>query len=126
MANTLDWVEIRTTDVDRVSGFYAALWGWTTSSELNVAGSRVRIVDTGGQPRIENLRRCGFVQAAVQDAGLIVYIRVADIESTLRRVVELGGIVASGKQELPGGFWASFRDPGGTLIAVYQDRDERS
>ncbi len=125
MANTFDWIEIRTTDPDRAARFYASLWNWQTLRREEVAGLHVHIVDTGGQPRAENLRRGGIAQAAEgEPGGVLVYVRVDDIEATLKRVEELGGRVALGKEELPGGYAVRFYDPSGNLLAIYQDKEQ--
>ncbi len=127
MANTFDWVEIRARDAETTSRFYRALFGWSVTETEVVGGSEVRILDTGGEPRLENLRRVGIVQAANdQPAGIVVYVTVDDLDATLRSALKLGARLASPKAELPGGWSASFYDPSGNLLALYQDRKAAS
>jgi predicted enzyme related to lactoylglutathione lyase len=121
--NTFDWVEIRTVDVESTGRFYEALFGWNTVESETVAGSEVRILDTGAVPRWQNLRRVGIAQAAGKDsAGIVVYVTVANLEATLERAMRLGARVASAKTDLPGGFSASFYDPSGNILGLYEDR----
>ncbi len=46
-----------------------------------------------------------------------------NLEETLAKAMELGAREASPKTALPGGYGASFLDPDGNMMAIYQDRE---
>ncbi len=123
MANTFDWVEIRTDEIEETAAFYQALFGWQIIAREKTAGTDVWIFDTGDEPRIQNLRRGGiWLRPKGEQLGVVVYITVDDIQSTLSRVVELGGDVAGPSESTGAGQIAFFRDPCGNLIGLYQDQ----
>ncbi len=75
---------------------------------------------------MENLGRGGIVPTATGERpGVLVYVRVADLEASLRKVVALGGKVLSPPTRLPGGYSAVFQDPCGNVLALYQDAASR-
>ncbi|MBC8448543.1 MAG: VOC family protein [Chloroflexi bacterium] len=47
---------------------------------------------------------------------------VDDIETTLKKVAELGGKVTIPKAPLGAGYGAYFADPSGNLLGLYEDR----
>lgn len=124
MANTFDWIEIRTSDMETTATFYESLFGWKTTDKETADGSDVWIFDTGGEPRVQNLRRGGiWLRPKGGPLGVVVYVVVNDIEATLKRVTELGGTVASPKIPVGAGYAAYFKDPSGNLLALYEDGD---
>lgn len=123
MTHTFDWIEIRTHDIHATADFYEALFGWKILQKTQAEDSAVWIFDTGDQPRLENLRRGGFWLRPDEEAlGVVVYIVVNDIDSTLQRIVELGGKVIGQKIPAGSGQAAYFTDPGGNLLGLYQDK----
>lgn len=123
MANTFDWIEIRTNNIEKSMTFYESLFGWKTTDKTIADGSDVWIFDTGGEPRIENLRRGGiWLRPTGAPLGIVVYIVVDDIEQTLKRVTELGGEINTPKIPVGAGYAAFFKDPDGNLLGLYQDR----
>lgn len=124
MANTFDWIEIRTHDIHKTAAFYEALFGWRVTEKETAGGTAVWLFDTGGEPRLQNLKRGGmWLRPAGAPLGIVVYIAVEDIEATLEKVSELGGRVTGSKMDLGGGYSAFFEDPSGNLLGLYQDRE---
>ncbi len=105
MSEIVYW-EIPTTDVEKTSAFYAALFGWKTTP----SSDRYVMVETpgGGLGGIEQVD-------PPPGHGVAIYVGVDDIPATLARVEALGGTVVKGKTKIGKdyGYWASFRDPGG-------------
>ena len=60
MPNTFDWIEIRTGDIEETARFYEGLFGWKVTEKETADGFDVWIFDTGGEPRVQNLRRGGM------------------------------------------------------------------
>jgi predicted enzyme related to lactoylglutathione lyase len=123
MANTFDWIEIRTHHIDSTAQFYESLFGWKITSKETAGGFDVWVFDTGHEPRLQNLRRGGiWLRPEGEPLGIVVYIVVDDIEATLARVTELGGRIATPKMPIGAGFGAYFNDLDGNLIGLYQEK----
>ncbi len=123
MSNTFDWIEIRTNDIEKTAHFYESLFGWKITEHVTVDGYEVRIFDTGGEPRLQNLRRGGmWLRPPSESPGIVVYVEVDDIETTLQRVVELGGKINTPKIPIGASYGAFFTDPTGVLIGLYEEK----
>ena len=124
MANTFDWIEIRTSQVEETARFFESLFGWQITQKLDADGSPVWLFDTGGEPRLENLRRGGFwLRPVVEQPGVVVYILVDDIDQTLQKAVELGGKIVAPKSPQGSAFKAFFTDPSGALFGVWEENN---
>lgn len=122
MANTFDWVEIRTRDTERATEFYENLFGWKVVRRETAEGSDYWIFDTGDEPRIENIRRGGmWLRPDDANVGVVVYVLVEDIETVLKRVTDLGGEVVVPKTPQGPAFRAYFTDPDGTLFGLWKE-----
>jgi hypothetical protein len=123
MANTFDWVEIRSIDVHKTARFYESVFGWRYLETETAEGSEVLILDTGGDPRCHNLRRVGIWQRPPSsDLGVRVYILVEDIETVLRRIREHGGEVVVPAADFGFGFMAQFQDPSGNRFGLFEEK----
>ncbi len=124
MANTFDWVEIRTTDMERTARFYETLFGWKIVQKESTEGFDYWIFDTGDKPRMHNIQRGGiWLRPNDESLGIVVYIVVEDIETVLRRVIELGGEVLVPKTPQGSAFKAYFRDINGNLFGLWEERN---
>lgn len=75
MVNTFDWIEIRTNNIETTATFYESLFGWKTTEKETTDGFEVWIFDTGGEPRLQNLRRGGiWLRPKGEALGVVVYI----------------------------------------------------
>jgi predicted enzyme related to lactoylglutathione lyase len=123
MPNTFDWIEIRTGDIEKAARFYESLFGWKIIEKEMADGFDVWIFDTGGEPRVQNLRRGGiWLRPKGEPLGVVVYIVVDDIEATLKRVAELGGKAVTPKAPLGAGHGAFFTDPSGNLLGLNEEK----
>jgi len=122
MANTFEWVEIRTNDIDETVSFYEHLFGWKIIEKDTANGSDVWIFDTGDEPRIQNIRRGGiWLRPEGESVGVVVYIVVDNIDSILEKVVELGGKVVTPKTPQGPNFRAYFTDLSGNLFGLWEE-----
>lgn len=122
MTNTFDWIEIRTANVRETADFYGDLFGWKVIQQVSADGQAVWIFDTGGEPRLENLRRGGIWERPPgEPLGLVVYVAVADIEATLQRATELGGRVVTGRTRQGRAYRACLADPNGNLLGLWEE-----
>jgi predicted enzyme related to lactoylglutathione lyase len=109
------YFEIPAVDVHQSAAFYEKVFGWNIrhrdsarpsfDAPGNISGAWV----TGRQ--------------AHREAGLLPYIWVDEMDAVLERIAAEGGeIVEARRRDSPGGEWiATFRDPAGNLIGLYQE-----
>jgi len=125
MSNTFDWVEIRTGNIEKTAKFYEKLFGWRIIQKETAEDSDVWIFDTGGKPRVENLRRGGiWLRPDSEPLGVVVYIFVDDIKATLKKVTELGGKIVTSKTPQGPAFRACFKDINGNLFGLWEEKLE--
>jgi sulfatase modifying factor 1 len=124
MANTFDWVEIATRNVAEAASFYERLFDWKVVQKETADGFDVWIFDTGGEPRLENLRRGGIWERPNDDPlGVVVYVVVDDIEEVLQRARELGGVVITDRTPQGPAFRACFADPSGNRLGLWEEKE---
>ncbi len=122
MANTFDWIEIRTYRIEETAQFFESLFGWKITQKVAADDLPVWLFDTGGEPRLENLRRGGFwLRPADEQPGVVIYISVDDIDEILKKVVELGGKVVSPKSPQGSAYKAFFTDPNSILFGLWEE-----
>jgi len=105
-------VEIHSSDPGRTKEFYVDTFGWEFEDipEQNYMTWKAPNDPAGG------LQKHGEKGPMVLN-----YILSENIERTLQKVASAGGTVLERKTEIPGfGWWALFREPGGTVMALYQ------
>ena len=73
MANTFDWVEIRTGDIETATDFYKHVFGWKMDHQEIVEETDYWVFDTGDVLRTENIRRGGiWLRPAGESLGVVV------------------------------------------------------
>jgi len=56
------------------------------------------------------------------DAGVLVFVRVDEVEATLQKIVEAGGeIIVPRTPQGEGIAYATFRDPAGNVLGIFQE-----
>ena len=106
-------VEIPAANVEAAGKFYQELFGWKLQHvpEMNYTMWEDGSGSGGGFPQVSDENPAGQV---------LVYIDSEDIESDLKKVVQLGGKVLQPKMEIPQtGWFGVFQDPTGNVLAVY-------
>lgn len=110
------YFEIPAPNIEKAGTFYSSVFGWiiTPSSLSSHAYWEVGTGDgqlTGGLDSA----------ASVCDGGIITYMKVDDITTTLDKICESGGSVVRPKFDVGGGygFSAIFRDPNGNRLGLF-------
>jgi uncharacterized protein len=108
------YIEMPATDVARSADFYRKVFGW----EIRTRGDGSTAFDdaVGG---VSGTWKRGRSPA---DPGLLVYVMVDDAVATLEAVVANGGVVVQPIGADAPEVTARFRDPGGNVLGLYQDR----
>jgi uncharacterized protein len=108
--------EIPIDEPDRAGPFYRDTFGWTVTP-FGDAGYWT--LTTGEPPGVGAEGALTAREGAPE--GVLIYVGVDDITSTLAKVTEAGGKVEREREEIPGiGFWALFRDPEGNLLGLFE------
>ncbi|MBT3982306.1 MAG: VOC family protein [Bacteriovoracaceae bacterium] len=110
------YLEIPAPEPKRSAEFYQSLFGWDVSSS-NLTDKQYWIFRCGeGQ-----LMGAFDSTKVVSSDGVILYIKVDDIERALAKINSQGGETISGRSEIGGGFGysAMFRDPNGNTIGLW-------
>jgi uncharacterized protein len=106
------YVQIPATDAEVSAAFYASVFGWRIRT--NSQGERA--FDAGQVSGTWVLDR-----EPTREPGLLVWIVVDSVEAALERVVDAGGEVASPPEpQREGEAIATFRDPAGNVLGVFQ------
>ena len=108
------YVEIPADDVAGSAEFYAAVFGWETRRR----GDGATAFDDG----VEVSGAWIVGRPPAREAGLLVYVMVDDVEAALRKVVEKGGEIVQPVHPGAPEVVATFRDPAGNLLGLYEER----
>jgi predicted enzyme related to lactoylglutathione lyase len=111
------YFEIPAVDVDQSVAFYEKVFGWNIRHRDT---ARPSFDDATGN--ISGAWVTG--RAAARDGGLLPYVWVDNIDAMLTQITASGGLVVDAPSpDSPGGnCWiATFRDPAGNLIGLYQE-----
>lgn len=117
---TVGWIDLTVPDAERVRDFYQAVVGWTPTR-----------VDMGGYddycmvPPASDQPVAGVCHAAGVNASLpaqwLMYITVRDLDESVARCRDQGGVVLHGPTQMgKNGRYCVIRDPAGAVAALYQ------
>jgi predicted enzyme related to lactoylglutathione lyase len=110
----ISYLHIPAVDVRRSAAFYGAALGWTIH---NADTNRPGFEDGGGHVG------GAFVtnQAPSREPGFLFYVYVDQIDEAVERVTAAGGEVVRAPYE-EGNLWvATFRDPAGNVVGLWQE-----
>ncbi len=107
----ISYLQIPTADAGRASDFYGAVFGWDTEGDRFSDGTG-HVIGHFVQDRLP-----------ADEAGIRPYVFVADVEQTLLRATSHGGVVL--EPPYPEGDLrvATFRDPFGNVVGIWQSGD---
>jgi len=113
---TTGWHELHAVDGATAFEFYAALFGWTKGESFDMGP-----MGTYQLFEIDGVPSGGIMTRDPSDPvpGWRFYVRVESVEAAAQRVERLGGKVAMGPHQVPGGSWIVVGfDPQGALFAL--------
>ncbi|NHC12467.1 VOC family protein [Motilibacter deserti] len=117
MGAPVAFFEVSSPDHERAQQFYAELFGWKVAADPAMGG--YGLVDTAaGEGAIGG----GIGPVEESDSpGVRIYVRVDDLEQSLRRAEELGGTALVPPTDLPAGWgrFALFADPDGNTVGLW-------
>jgi predicted enzyme related to lactoylglutathione lyase len=109
----VSFIEIPAADTVATAAFYAAVFGW------NIRGDNPAHISFDDTPR-DLIGAFVNTRVVPSEAGVVPYMYVEGIDAALDKVRAHGGEVV--REPYPeGGLWvATFRDPAGNLMGVWQ------
>jgi predicted enzyme related to lactoylglutathione lyase len=108
------WFQLLTSDYAGSVTFYEQVFGWQTRVQSDTPEFRDTVQTAGGEDFAGIVAAPDGDLAAGEAGRWEVFFRVADIDATLVRVVELGGTVLREPADTPFGRLAEAADPTGT------------
>ncbi len=117
---TIGWVDLTVPDAVQLRDFYAGVVGWATDP-VDMGGYEdfCMIPPEGGAPAAGVCHARG-ANAAVPPVWL-VYLTVADLDASARKVAELGGEILVPARSMGGyGRYCVIKDPAGAVAALYE------
>jgi predicted enzyme related to lactoylglutathione lyase len=109
------YVELAATDIARSADFYRKVFGWN----IRTRGDGHTAFDDGAG-EVSGAWVLGRQPAT--NPGLLVYIMVDSMDATLKQIVANGGEIVQPVGADAPEITARFRDPGGNVIGLYQER----
>ena len=110
------YLQVPANDVDASADFYERALGWsirkrgdgsTAFDDSSAVVSGEWVLDR--QP--------------AGDTGVLVHVRVDDVEASLERIAAAGGeVVVPATAQGEGISYATFRDPAGNVLGIFQER----
>lgn len=116
MHGKICYLEIPVVNIDDAVRFYTTLFGWQVRTRGD--GSRAFDDATGA---VSGSWVTG--RRPSPDSGVVVYVKVDSIETTLRRLSTAGGGPVVPKTAIgPTAFFAVCRDPAGNQVGLYEEQ----
>jgi predicted enzyme related to lactoylglutathione lyase len=110
----VSYMQIPAADVDVSAEFYAQVFGWSVRPDTNP--THRSFTDATG----EMIGAWVTGRAISREAGVLPFIYVTRIDDTLREVEQAGGATVT-PVYAEGELWvATFRDPAGNVMGVWQ------
>ncbi|HTS70656.1 MAG TPA: VOC family protein [Terriglobia bacterium] len=119
---SISWIDLTVPNADPEREFYEAVAGWK-SSPVDMGGYTDYCMNEPGTGKTV----VGICHARGENASLppqwLIYITVADLETSLQQCAKLGGKVVCEPREMGGqGRMAVIGDPAGAVAALFQPK----
>jgi uncharacterized protein len=110
------YLQIPATDVAASAGFYERALGWAIRQRGDGSTAFDDSTAVVSGEWVPDRQPAG-------DAGILVHVRVDDVEAGLEKIVAAGGeVVVPPTQQGEGIAYATFRDPAGNVLGIFQER----
>jgi uncharacterized protein len=118
MNGAIGWIELYSHDTEASAAFYDKAFGWNIRRDDSM-GDYLMFTDAGGA------LGGGFTKDTPKLGGG-VYILTDSIESSLGAVEAAGGKTVKERMPIAGvGAWASFEDPSGNVVGLFEQAERR-
>lgn len=110
------WHELQAGNLEAALAFYQSQFGWTQAEAVDMGPIGLYQLFATGGPAV------GGMMAKMPEAPApfwLYYFNVAAVDAAVAKVMQLGGQVLMGPQQVPGGSWiVQCTDPQGALFAI--------
>lgn len=110
--NHINYVELKSKDLEKTKKFYSAAFNWTFT---NYGPTYIAFSDSGLEGGFEKTEN-----EIVNGALVILYHK--NLVSVRDKIIEAGGDITKDIFSFPGGHRFHFRDPSGNKLAVWSDQ----
>jgi predicted enzyme related to lactoylglutathione lyase len=119
---TIGWTDLTVDDADSLRDFYARVVGWSPKAvAMGTYSDYNMVAPQSDQPAAGICHRRGT--NADLPAQRLIYITVADLNTSMARCRELGGRVIAGRRDMDGlGRYCVIEDPAGAVAALFESR----
>ncbi len=113
---TFGWFELVTTDAEAAKKFYSSVFGWETE-DMPMEGGVYTMVKVGGEG-VGGIMRLS-PDCPIKEPCWNIYVTVADVDATAKKVKAKGGKLLREPQDIPGiGRFCVIQDPQGAAICA--------
>ena len=113
------WIDLTVPDAEGVRDFYAEVVGWT-ASEVDMGGYSDYSMNTPGSgTTITGVCHAQGVNREMPPVWM-PYFTVADLDASLVKCAENGGVVVVPARSLGEGRFCVVKDPAGAMAALYE------
>ncbi len=112
-------IEIASTDPERTKKFFEDVFDWDFES---IPDMQYHTYEAPSPPH-------GGLMSPMENQrpGLLNYLLSGDIDTDVKRIEAAGGRILQPKMEIPGvGWWASFEEPTGIVLALFEAKGGQS
>ena len=114
---TMPWNELITRDKSASVDFYSKLFGWSTEDMELPGGNTYTMFKVGDRP----VAGCMVPPEDSEAPPMwLSYVNVEDIDASVAKAKELGGVICKERVDLPMGSFAVVSDPQGATFAFWQ------
>lgn len=116
---SINWTDLTVPNAEPIRSFYEKVVGWD-SEPFDMGGYNDHCMKDASGKTV-----AGICHAKGENAGVppqwLVYLNVADLDTSLQAVAEQGGQVLHGPRSMGGGSrMAVIQDPAGAVCALFQ------
>ena len=112
--------EFMSKDPEKVSDFYAKIFGWKVR---HIPQLNYRLVETGAKGEMRGVNG-GILKPEREGpwpGNMLFYVLVDDLAAYRKKIVDAGGVIHVEEQEVPGMGWLSlFTDPEGRMNGLWK------
>jgi len=114
MGNPVGHFEFMVNDTDKAKEFYGRIFDWEFKDMPGP--THYLMIGTGSDPAGGMMKK----PDQAPHCALNVYFVVDSIDSALEKVKAAGGNTIVGKTDIDVGFWATFMDPDGIPVRIFE------
>lgn len=115
----IGWIDMSVEDADGLRDFYQSVVGWKTEPVSMGDYSDYSMIAPESGEAVSGICHARGSNAEIP-GGWLIYITVADVDTSAAACTANGGEVLVGPRGLAGGRFCVIKDPSGAVAALYQ------